>query len=617
MTRRRTRNATRAAILGATASLILCSCGADESDGPATGDLDGGLGEIDGSDGASPLLFGARQILLTPGIRDNVDRIDPATDGWRSEVLNGLAKNALHEFLHHLLAGEMEAAKALCAGDFRVSVLRPEALETAFDDGTLEVRRATEFSGEAFGVDALGDRTAELLKPLRGAPELHERLKIDDVQEQGTDRFRTEVFITFYGSPNGRSVQLSTRWMVDFLVVGEDEGARLSSIEVVDYEEVVAKRPMFGELTDYVFDFPGYADFERGTGEYRDRVDRIIGNTFWGQQGLAIGDVNGDGREDIYVCQPAGLPNRLLLRNADGTVTDDSARSATAYLENTASALILDMDNDGDQDLVVALSNLAVVVYNDGTGVFREHSVMRGKSEAPILSMSAADADGDGDLDLYVCRHSDRELLYVVPTPYYDAKNGSRNSFFRNEGNRKFTDLTEELGFEENNTRFSYSSIWEDFDDDGDVDLYVANDFGRNNYFRNDGDRFRDVASEAGVLDISAGMGVAVSDYDLDGDMDLYVTNMYSSAGKRVVAQSDQFMGGEHLDEHPTLERYARGNTLYANNGDGTFEDVTVATGVAPGGWGWGARFVEFNNDGHPDVYSPCGFVTGAEPDDL
>jgi len=112
-------------------------------------------------------------------------------------------------------------------------------------------------------------------------------------------------------------------------------------------------------------------------------------------------------------------------------------------------------------------------------------------------------------------------------------------------------------------------------------------------------------------------MGVTVSDFDVDGDMDLYVTNMFSSAGLRIVPQTEHFMGGENVDVHQHYERHARGNSLLANRGDGTFEDVTMAAGVSVGGWAWGAKFVDFNNDGYEDVYSPNGFVTNPDEDDL
>ena len=113
-----------------------------------------------------------------------------------------------------------------------------------------------------------------------------------------------------------------------------------------------------------------------------------------------------------------------------------------------------------------------------------------------------------------------------LPVPYHDARNGEPNALYVNGGDFAFRDAAAELGLDHNNDRFSFAAAWEDFDNDGDQDLYVANDFGRNNLYRNDGGRLRDVASELGAEDISAGMGVTWGDADGDGWMDLYVTNM-------------------------------------------------------------------------------------------
>jgi hypothetical protein len=204
-----------------------------------------------------------------------------------------------------------------------------------------------------------------------------------------------------------------------------------------------------------------------------------------------------------------------------------------------------------------------------------------------------------------------------VPVPYHDATNGPRNLAWRNEGDRRWKEVTTELGLDHNNDKFSYAALWEDLDSDGDLDLYVVNDFGRNNLYRNEGGRFRDVAREAGADDMAAGMGVAASDLDLDGDVDLYVTNMWSSAGRRVVPQAERFMEGEDAEIHDDYLLHARGNSVLLNNGDGTFEDVTVESGAENGGWAWGAVALDLNNDGLADLYSPNGFLTGEKPDDL
>ena len=95
------------------------------------------------------------------------------------------------------------------------------------------------------------------------------------------------------------------------------------------------------------------------------------------------------------------------------------------------------------------------------------------------------------------------------------------------------------------------------------------------------------------------------------------ILDRFESAGLRIVPQTEKFMDGENLDVHGHYARHARGNTLLANRGDGTFEDLTMAAGVSVGGWAWGAKFSDWNNDGLDDIYTPNGFVTNQDPEDM
>ena len=186
----------------------------------------------------------------------------------------------------------------------------------------------------------------------------------------------------------------------------------------------------------------------------------------------------------------------------------------------------------------------------------------------------------------------------------------------RNLGSLQFQNVTERVGLDQNNRRFSLAAAWEDFDNDGDQDLYVSNDYGRNNLYRNDDENFVDVAAEAGVEDIAAGMSVSWADYNHDGHVDLYVDNMFSAAGGRLVYQPG-FQSGADDAVRGHFQRHARGNTLFENLGDGRFRDRSVDARVTMGRWAWGSMFVDINNDGSEDLIVANGFMTNQKSDDL
>jgi hypothetical protein len=224
-------------------------------------------------------------------------------------------------------------------------------------------------------------------------------------------------------------------------------------------------------------------------------------------------------------------------------------------------------------------------------------------------------------VDVYVCGYNPsaarlRQGAMGEPLPFHDANNGGRNTLWRNDGNWLFSDVTSDVGLDQNNTRFSFAASWEDFDNDGDIDLYVANDYGRNNLYRNEGARFADIAPQAGVEDTSAGMSVSWADCNRDGRMDIYVSNMFSGAGSRITYQR-QFQDGVEENVRQQFQRMARGNTLFLGQPDGGFHDLSEELRVTMGRWAWGSRFADINNDGWEDILVVNGFITSTDTDDL
>ncbi len=361
-----------------------------------------------------------------------------------------------------------------------------------------------------------------------------------------------------------------------------------------------------------------------GINDFRTRLDAASGIDVFAHNGVSIVDADGDGFEDVFVAQPAGLPNRLYRNQGDGTFEDVSAEAGVDILDRTSMGLFADFDNDGDDDLALILQNEApVLLTNDGRGSFQRSTSTQFEradgARATYSSAAAADYDGDSYVDIYVAAYleidapgADKEL--PLPYPYHDAENGAANVLFRNLGDGRFEDVTAKAGLDQGNNRFSLAASWGDYDNDGRLDLYVANDFGRNNLYRNEGNgRFRDVSAEAGVEDLGAGMSVAWVDYDSDGHDDLYVGNMWSSAGQRLTHQADY----QASELRASYARHAKGSTLFHNRGDGGFDDVSEHAGVELGRWAWGSDFFDSDNDGDDDLYIANGYITNRSDRDL
>lgn len=327
--------------------------------------------------------------------------------------------------------------------------------------------------------------------------------------------------------------------------------------------------------------------------------------------GAAAGDYDGDGRQDIVVTRIGAPP--ILYRNAgSGTFEDATGASGIAATADTNGALWADIDNDGDQDLYLTTqrSTRHLLFINDGNGRFAEEGVRRnavldGRDRLFGWSIAAGDYDRDGWVDLHV-------------TEWNPDASVSHTRLLRNLGKARpghFEDVSAKAGFplathrfgalptKEMSLRnsslypngvpgqFAFASSFVDFDGDGWQDLAVAADFGTSRLYWNRGDgTFEDGTGEAGVGGDEHGMGSAIGDVDGDGRMDWFITSISAPPG--------ECTGAARLSECDTLT----GNRLYRNDGDRTFSDMTSAGGVRDGWWGWGAAFLDIENDGDLDL---------------
>lgn len=403
----------------------------------------------------------------------------------------------------------------------------------------------------------------------------------------------------------------------------EDKLVALSPLE----EHVAsAAKPYFRDVTAAAFENTSQAgeQLARGIPYWRAHLDPASGIDIYGSNGIAVGDLDNDGIDEMYICQPGGLPNRLFKFNRDGSVSDITDAWGVGLLDDTSMALFLDLRNIGRQDLIVLRSGGPILFLNEGTRFKLRTDAFRFATTpmGAFTGMAAADFDRDGKLDLYLCCYVyfQSEAQYTYASPYHDAQNGPPNYLFRNQlnedGSGFLDDCTAETGMNQNNNRFSFAPAWCDFNDDGWPDLYVANDFGRKNLYVNNKGQFQDMAKTAGVEDIGPGMSACWFDYDNDGKPDLYVANMWTAAGQRVTGDNNFApVRSDSLKE--AYRMHTMGNSLFRNRGDGTFEETTLGQHVNFGRWAWASGGHDLDNDGIAELFVTCGMLTNTSTTDL
>lgn len=326
--------------------------------------------------------------------------------------------------------------------------------------------------------------------------------------------------------------------------------------------------------------------------------------------GVLLADLDGDGALDLLL---SGHRPRLYLNDGGGLFRDATEGSGLDALPvgNGASAQAADLDGDGLPDVVLVEHFLpSRVLRNLGGGRFADATVPWGLSglAGPYTSAVLLDADRDGRVDVFLVAYGDAR----VAGPSYSGRNGTPDRLLLNvekDGHPFLVEATLAAGVGDPGWGLAGSAC--DFDGDGDDDLYVANDFGRNSLFENRSSpgkpRFEDVARERGVEDEGFGMGVTWGDYDGDGRWDLYVSDF--STPYRWILRDRRFplppIPGAGLVRPfmwRKLHRRSRGNGLFRQLPDGRFAWLSQAAGVADGGWAWGTEFVDLNGDGHEDL---------------
>ena len=398
--------------------------------------------------------------------------------------------------------------------------------------------------------------------------------------------------------------------------------------------------------------------------------------------GAGFADIDNDGDIDLYIVNiPHSLTqdvssnsktNVLYRNNGDGTFTDITHTAGVGHRGYGMGCAFADYDSDGNIDLYVTNYGVNVLYRNNGDGTFHDVTETAGV-DCELWSTGAAfaDVDGDNDLDLYVCNYVTYDLDKLEQMQEESLQSGKPvpsalnphvfepqdNVFYRNNGNGTFTDVTAEIEIAAPGGR-SMQCLFSDFDNDNDLDLYVANDTSVNYMYRNNGDgTFTDVSDESWAADFRGSMGLSAGDYDGDGDTDLFMSHwvdeenaLYRNLLKEDAPSESEVLSFKHIrfvdesysamlaeagikqigwgtalfdyDNDGDLDIFVtngstfqelenpevlipQADALYRNDGDGTFTDVSDSSGITvlPIRVGRGAAFGDYDNDGDVDIF--------------
>lgn len=326
--------------------------------------------------------------------------------------------------------------------------------------------------------------------------------------------------------------------------------------------------------------------------------------------GVAVADVNHDGWDDIYFVNGADLnpnsdkeqpKNTLYINNGDGTFRDASKESGLDDPGFGCGAYFADVDNDGDLDCYLTNFGPNQLYLNNGAGRFSPQENAAGAQNSGWSTGAAfADVNRDGYLDLFVGQYAEfsvaladqkgklapyqGEMMFIGPSGYQPAN----DNLFLNNHDGTFRDVSRQWGVNEFGAGRAFTATFSDLDDDGDLDLYVANDTTTNLLYENTGARFEEISILAGAGlsesgDEQGGMGLAVRDVNGNGRFDLAIAN--------------------YQDEY---------NILYENQGGLQFTDAAFSSGIGlhtRDSVSFGMLLEDFDNDGWPDMHVSCGHV--------
>jgi hypothetical protein len=488
----------------------------------------------------------------------------------------------------------------------------------------------------------LRDELASYLAGLASIEDI--KLKIDMIEKVELDRSAvlTVKFILDGHDREGALFQDRHfyRWhLVNEDATGADYDWKIVKDELVEGVRVAGDGRGFIEVDPFTVGIDYKHERDPKLNVKSPEVNLKFGVMEHGFGGVSATDYNNDGRPDVFFAD--GRRSRLYRNNGPNepggvNFSEVTTQAGLDGIDQANAGIFADVDNDGYQDLFVARYLAPCMFFhNNGDGSFTDRSNEMGLNLlAPCMSACFLDYDRDGYVDLYVGVYGN--AFTDVPRLPFFAQNGGADRLFRNNGGHKFTDVTEASGT--GDTGWGLAVAAGDYDGDGYPDLMVANDFGRKNLYHNNGNgTFSEVAKEVGVLDFSGGMGLAFGDFDDDGHLDIYTSNINSNQRwfgedmtvgqyfrnvlrtKYALTDAGEYwkvyrLLGSQWTEVGTM--IGEGNSLFHNNGDGTFRELKDSH-TSRAGWGWSVAFFDMDNDTKLDIYAANGWISNKPDTDL